>query len=264
MRVTRLKLTKQKLADMPLNDRTLISLLGHVSNEINVLQKFMFVTRDKNSGTRLVDIVEAGQCLILTRILIGKLHEAYELIQKRVSGDRDFRNRYGLNDEWAGKEQLKLVNKFFDDHGKLLGNIRNNLSFHSCDKEGLIETSFSALPSEEPWDFFLADTFGNSFYYASELVMTRSAIGLTKASSTNPTRMENQMAGLEELFSVGLEAASLLTNLFQTLMKEIIDKSFGEPLESVEVEVGQTEKLSAFHMPFFFDVEDMLQQPSNT
>ena len=148
----------------------------------------MLVTRDKNSGTQLVDIVEAGQCLILTRILIGKLHEAYQLIQKRVSGDHDFRIRYGLNDEWAGKEQLELVNKCFNDSGALLGNIRDNLSFHSCDKAGHIESSFSALPNEEPWDFFLTDTAANSFYYASELVMTRSAVRIDRSETLSAVR----------------------------------------------------------------------------
>ena len=88
MKITTAKLTKAKLAAMSAKERTLLLLMGHVFNEINVFQKLMLMVRKGEAGTKIVDRVEAGQALIFLRILIGKLHEARVLLNKRVNSDR--------------------------------------------------------------------------------------------------------------------------------------------------------------------------------
>ena len=172
MKIIRMKLTKEKLERMPPKDRTLLLLMGNISNEINILQKLMLMVRKQDAPLRVVDIVEAGQVVFFMRTLVGKVHEAYLLLEKRVTGDKYFVDRYGLRGEWAGKDQLKDVNRYFAKWGTLISAVRNSVAFHSSDKEGLVERSFVSLAAEEPWDFFLADTDANSFYYASELVVT--------------------------------------------------------------------------------------------
>jgi hypothetical protein len=81
--IHRVFLTKTKLAAMPEAERSLLLLLGHASNEINVLSKLILMTRKDQPAIQLIDHVEAGQIFILLRVLIGKLHEAWRLFQKR-------------------------------------------------------------------------------------------------------------------------------------------------------------------------------------
>ena len=69
-------LTKRKLAAMPEAERSLLLLLGHASNEINVMSKLILMIRKDGPTTDLIDHVESGQALIFVRVLIGKLHEA--------------------------------------------------------------------------------------------------------------------------------------------------------------------------------------------
>jgi hypothetical protein len=61
--IHRVNLTKAKLAAMPHAERSLLLLLGHASNEINVLSKLILMARKDEPEIKLIDHVEAGQGL---------------------------------------------------------------------------------------------------------------------------------------------------------------------------------------------------------
>jgi hypothetical protein len=88
MEVFRAELDRAKLAAMPENERVLLLLLAHASNELNVLTKLILMMRKDEPSSPIIDHVEAGQTFILMRLLIGKLHEAWELFRTRVHSDR--------------------------------------------------------------------------------------------------------------------------------------------------------------------------------
>ena len=54
-------LTKSKLAAMPEAERSLLPLLGHANNEINVLSKLILMARKDEPEIKLIDHVEAGR-----------------------------------------------------------------------------------------------------------------------------------------------------------------------------------------------------------
>ena len=101
MKITRVKLTKEKLAKLRDRDRTLFLWLGNVTNELSILQKLMLMTRKGAPPSKMIDIVEAGQTMFFPRLLVGKVHEARLLLEKRVNKDADFKKRYGLNEQSA-------------------------------------------------------------------------------------------------------------------------------------------------------------------
>jgi hypothetical protein len=77
MELHRVILTKSKLAALPQAERSLLLLLGHASNEINVLSKLILMTVRKNAPpSGIADHVESGQVCVLLRALVGQLHEA--------------------------------------------------------------------------------------------------------------------------------------------------------------------------------------------
>jgi hypothetical protein len=78
MEVRKIKLSRSKLAAMPQNERVLLLLLAHASNELTVLRKPILMMRKSASESQIVE-VEAGQVFIFTRLLVGKLHEVWEL-----------------------------------------------------------------------------------------------------------------------------------------------------------------------------------------
>ena len=89
MELHRFILTKSKLAALPQAERSLLLLLGHASNEINVLSKLILIVMRKDTPpSQIANNVEAGQVCVLLRVLVGQLHEAWELFRRRVSRRR--------------------------------------------------------------------------------------------------------------------------------------------------------------------------------
>ena len=132
------KLSRAKLAAMPEAERVLLLLLAHASNEMNVLTKLILMMRKDDPPSPILDHVEAGQTFILMRLLIGKLHEAWELFKNRVHSNRSIATTYipRLRPEAAA---LGALNRHFGA-GSALSAIRNKISFHYSDKENLTET----------------------------------------------------------------------------------------------------------------------------
>jgi hypothetical protein len=246
LKIQRVRLNKEQLERIPARDRTLLLLLGHVCNEINVLQKLILMTMRQTdcAPSPVIDMVQTGQAHILTRVLIGKLHEAWLLLQKRVHADRDLVERYELDGNWPGKKLLKCVNKHFNDNTEL-SMIRNKLSFHYYDEDGLMEKSFNALPAGEPLDLFMPDAVANRFYHASELLVTLAALSPT--GSYDP----EWSTKLGELLDATIAGADLIMKLFQELMVTIMNKSISGGVYWDEVEIGEPGSLSEQHVPFF-------------
>jgi hypothetical protein len=150
--IHRVHLTKAKLAAMPEAERSLLLLLGHASNEINVLSKLILMTRKDDPAIKLIDHVESGQILVLLRVLIGKLHEAWRLFGKRFQADQVIREKYLPQLSPEAAEAFKKLKKHFGPKSPLTL-IRNEISFHYVDDQNLVEANFQRLAETEPWDF---------------------------------------------------------------------------------------------------------------
>lgn len=258
MQVYRVKLPKQHLAALPEADRKLFLLLGHVSNEINVLQKLILMLRREDAPSSMVDIVEAGQAMIVLRNLIGKLHEAYRLFNEQVQGNKEIRERFGIAGEWSGRQPLIGLNRMFGK-GSLLTLIRQRIAFHYVDEDDLVEGSFQALSEDEPWEVYLSDTVANSFYYVSEMVVMKAALDLVTVAPV-PNEPHDQTK-LKKLFDETIAAAKNVMRLSNLLMIEILRKSLSGPLEIEQVEMRRAPKLSDVHLPFFVDDDELPEQP---
>lgn len=256
MEIRRLKLSKRKLADLPERERTLLLLLGHANNEINVFSKLILMIRKDDPPSQTINHVEAGQTFIILRTLVGKLHEAWELFRVRVQADRQIAAKYVPQLGAEGVAALDTLKKHFGQSSPLTA-IRNKLSFHYTDKDNLTEINFQQLPDTEPWDFYLTKSIGNTFYLASELVMSLSAINLTKDKDNTgaPIGFDDREA-FAKLCDVVIVVSRKLTELFGHLMSAII-----ETIPDLEWEIEQLPngpKLSEFCLPYFFYEDDHL------
>lgn len=254
MQIHKARLPKQHLARLPEADRGLFLLLGHISNEINVLQKLMLVLRRDDPPSRVVDIVEAGQVMIIMRLLIGKLHEAYRVFNERVQGDAAIRDRYRIRGNWSGSDLLNRLNARFKG-GSVLTRIRHKIALHYVDEDHLLEASFQSLAENEPWELYLSDTAANSFYYASELVAMKAAIDLVEVGQA--VNEEPERTKLDALFNETLAVANIIVKLSQILMIEILKNLTANDLMMELVEIGDVPRLSDIQLPFFVDETDL-------
>lgn len=247
MGVYKTVLTKRQLASMPSEDRKLFLVLGNVVNEVSLLQKLMAMRRRTVAPSKAVEIVENGQVTILMRVLVGKLHEAHRFFQSCVQGDRALRERYRIAGDWEGKALLKQLNSKFGTLS-LLTRMRNKLSFHYVDEDGLVEASFQALPEDEEWSMYLGDVVANSFYQMSEMVVMRAAIDMVDLEPVEGERIE--ASKLPVLLDEVLEVAGIVMELSQMLMVAVLDKADLD-LEAEEIDVGPLVRLEEINLPFF-------------
>jgi hypothetical protein len=260
MEVHRVNLTKARLATMPAADRTALLLLGHASNEINVLSKLILMARKQPPAIQLVDHVEAAQTFVVMRLLIGKLHEAWELFKTRIQADATIRSKYlaGLTAE--GSQALKELNKHFGQ-GSVLTKIRNKISFHYKDEDNLTEANFQRLPAAEQWEFYLCRSIGNTFYFASELVSQAGVIELVKLQCPAATATSDRGTDAQAfaaLCDTVIGISGQITALFGELIASLVAKSMGDDLEVAVVDIPDCPKLSSFDLPYFFDENDTL------
>jgi hypothetical protein len=258
MEVHRVILNRTLLAAMPESERVLLLLLAHASNEINVLTKLILMMRNDPPPYFILDHVEAGQTFIFMRLLIGKLHEAWELFKNRVQSNRSIATTFIPHLKPEAAAALEALKRHFRA-GSVLSAIRNRISFHYSDKENLTEASFRQLPQSEPLQFYLTKTTGNSFYHAAELVTQLAAINLMKTPPADP----NDSASAEARAFVALcdeiiEVSRHITELFGELIATFSENVVGE---MVTEQLPDGPKLSTFSLPYFFDENDALPVP---
>ncbi len=259
--IHRVIFSKKQLADMPKEDRVLLLLMGHATNEINVLSKFILMMRKDDPPTQVENFTEGGQIFIVMRILIGKLHEAWELFRTRAQSSKDLAEKYLKNLDEEGTKALKALNGYFGKKNAVT-EIRNKVAFHYKDKDDLFEQNFQRLSDAEPWEFYLSKTHGNTFYYASEMVATGSSLSIAgKINEKEQASLAGDIQAFSELSNAVLEVSRHLTTLFSILISDIMVKHIPDPEVRTE-NFTNSPKLSEFALPYFFDEdeEDWTQQ----
>jgi hypothetical protein len=129
------------------------------------------------------------------------------------------------------------------------------VSFHYTNDENLTEANFQRLPETEQWEFYFSRSVGNSFYYASELVVAGGVISL---AIDNPQSGDAPAADLNldarafaALCDTVTEVSGHITELFGQIIALIVMTSIGEDVETTIVEVPDGPKISSFRLPFF-------------
>jgi hypothetical protein len=255
MEVYRAKLSRALLIAMPEPERVLLLLLAHASNEINVLTKLILMMRKDDPPSPILDHVEAGQTFILMRLLIGKLHEAWELFKNRFQSNRSIATIYSPRLRPDAAAAFQALKRHFGA-GSALSAIRNKISFHYSDKENLTEINFQQLAESEPLQFYLTKTVGNSFYHAAELIAQLGAINLVKAPPAAPNDSASAEArAFAVLCGEIIEVSRHITELFGELIGILGESAVSEV---VTEQVPDGPKLSTFSLPYFFDEDDAL------
>jgi hypothetical protein len=252
MVIYNIKLDRAKLAAMAETERVLLLLLAHASNEINVLTKLILMARE-DAPSPIVDHVETGQTFILMRLLIGKLHEAWELFKNRAQSDHAIATTYIPRLPPDATTALESLNRHFG-RGSALTAIRKQFSFHYSDKDNLTEANFQRLPQGEPLQFYGANTLGNSFYHAAERIAQLGSISFKAApAAPNDSRSAEDRA-FTALCKDIVAVSRDITELFNELIGMLGEAAVSEVIEE---QMPDGPKLKTFLLPYFFDMTDI-------
>lgn len=78
----------EQLRGIPDAERSLVVLLCHALNEVNTLNKLFFLCSQIDPEPRWIAHCQAAQAFMLARPLIGKLNEAWGVVQKGYFGTK--------------------------------------------------------------------------------------------------------------------------------------------------------------------------------
>ena len=167
MKVYEIKLTTQQLSRLPKLERPLFFQLGHVFNEISFLNKLLLLV----SNTNAVGLERKGmaaQSMIVARIFIGKVFEAWlmierELLKTKLMPDLDKH----LPDE--AKQALQNLKKYFGKNN-LLSAIRNKFSFHYLSEH--IDEILDTFEDNREFKLIIGNSNANTLHDFAEEIVT--------------------------------------------------------------------------------------------
>lgn len=166
MKVYEIKLTKRQLLSLPEMERPLFFQLGHVFNEISFLNKLLFMVSNTEAGG-LESKGTTVQSMIVARIFVGKVFEAWRMLEKELLSTRlmlDLDKH--LPDE--AKQELQHLKRYFG-RNNLLATIRNKFSFHYLSEH--IDEVMNAVEDDREFRLVLGDSNANSVHeFAEEIV----------------------------------------------------------------------------------------------
>jgi hypothetical protein len=237
--------TLEQLRGIPDAERSLVVVLAHALNEINTLNKLLFLcTRFDQTPTWLAH-AQAAQAFIVARPLVGKLNEAWSVLQKGYFGTK-LSMAYSEFLEASATEALRFLKAYFS-RSNLVNAVRNNFAFHYS-----LDHAKTEIPDEATSDdlaTYAHETNGSSLYYFAEYLM-----GKALMETLSPSDPEAALGTLLDEMSKVIEN---LNEFVQGLMYVVLDKHIGAEVirqSFRDLELGAVPQSADIRIPVFFEV----------
>jgi hypothetical protein len=168
--VFRATLHKDRLLAIDPAERSLFLALGHVANEINILHKQILWSARFGGDRDAVTKAQIGLCFTFVRLVAGKLNEGGELLKTGYLRAK-LGTTYGPLLDAPTSEALTYLKRYFSGSNSI-GMIRNNFAFHYS--AASLDASLPGV--EDDLELFVSSHYGNSMYYACEVVANRAML----------------------------------------------------------------------------------------
>ena len=170
----RVPVPKALLMAMPEAERTLFLMLGHLANELHMLNALQHGSSgalpDGTSNEGAAEVhkrFQDTQTLLLIRILIGKLNEAWQLLTGNFYGAKLSKTYVPLLSD-HGQQCLDELKRYFKRKGNVVHTVRNNFGFHYSPES--VAKALPSIPEDETgWEIIYSQRRVNTLYYASEM-----------------------------------------------------------------------------------------------
>ncbi|MFX0202016.1 MAG: hypothetical protein ACFFCW_38380 [Candidatus Hodarchaeota archaeon] len=163
-----LEVIKAQLDGIPREEAVFLTVILHLANEINILQKAVI---ESKPGSRLpdpmVDSAQNSQSLFFLKTLAGKLYEGWRTLESGYFATR-ISQKYDALLSPLSKDALSRLKKDFSDPKNIVKDVRQKYAFHTDLQR--ITDSLGTLPPSEPLKIAVPDSLGNIFAQFAESV----------------------------------------------------------------------------------------------
>lgn len=192
----------------------------------------------------LENTLSAAQSQTLLRLLFGALAEAWEMV-KRPINQKLIGKDYFEDIDPAGQVAYANLKKHFGE-SNLLHLLRNKIAYHYPEAAEL-EGAFEDVPEGEDWAWYPSDTINNSFYLASDYVITSGILRLTGETDTQKA--------FTKVLRMIVPVSNDMTDFFLYVMRVIVSRHLGNAALNFQVGSGtkieNAPNLYKVSIPFF-------------
>ncbi|MFC0666138.1 hypothetical protein ACFSKY_14515 [Azotobacter chroococcum] len=244
-------LKPEKLRQMPEDERALFVLLAHVANELNVLNKLFYICSQHRKDEKWHIHAHTTQALIIARLFVGKLYEAWEALQQGYFKSMLGRKYTPLLPADA-KESLSKLKKYFGKPN-IVRELRNNFAFHYS-LEHIKGTLNKNLNKDEPDSSemiaYMSNSIGNTLYYFSESVI--GAAILEKIDQSQPA------AAFDKLIVESTDLMAWFNEFIGGIMFLFCEKYMLEDdgkITLLPINIGSIPLAESIEIPYFIELK---------
>lgn len=244
----RIDLTREQLDRIPDEERRLLVLVAHASNELNALTKLFQFAAGSAADEGVISQAEIMQSMVLARILTGKIYEFWRVLQNSLFGAQLSREYQPLMDieSTAALNELK---KYFG-RDNLVATVRNKFAFHYAGDQ--LDAGYASLEDGDPLQIYLAKHNANTFFSFAETIAGRSML--------EAIRPGDPIGAFEVLVA---ETSKLVGNIGEVaagLMVVCVQRHIGANLYELGVKVISVNAVpdsQTVRIPYFIEIQEV-------
>jgi hypothetical protein len=252
--VFRVPIPKSRLREIPANERNLLLLASHAVNQISVLRKILVFSVNYESDREIENTLSAGQSQTILRLLVGALAEAWEMVRRSENQKLIGTDYINIMDA-DGVARYDDLKKHFGE-SNLLHKLRNTIAYHHPSPEEM-EAAFEDVPEDEDWAWYPSITINNSFYLASDMVISP---GILRATGERDTAK-----AFGKIMHEVTKVSNIMPEFFMFLMRAIVTRHLGaeilSPTPGTGTKIVNAPNLKEVVIPFFTVRDDDKMSP---
>lgn len=250
--VFRIPVPKAKLAAMPPAERVLLLLITHAVNQLTTLMRLLIFSTNHETSNELENTLSAAQSQAILRFLFGTVSESWEML-RRPENQNLIGTDYIQLMPAAGVESYKKLKKLFGK-SNFLHRIRNNLVFHFPCPE-TVEAAFSEVPDDQDWAWYASTTYSNSFYLASDYIISA---GIIKETGEPDVAMAFCRV-MDEVMLAADKLTDFCSHLAKAMIARHLDAALLSPKRGSGTKIHSAPRLKSVSIPFF-TIDDRLSR----
>jgi hypothetical protein len=247
----RIDLTREQLDRIPDGERRLLVLVAHASNELNALAKLFHFAAGSAADDGLTSQAETMQAMVLARILTGKIHEFWQLLQNSFFGAQLSREYQPLLDTDSAIA-LKELKMYFGKEN-LVALVRNKFAFHYAGDQ--IDAGYAALVDGDPLEIYLAKHNANTLFSFAETIVGRSML--------EAIRPGDPVGAFESLVAETSKLVGYIAEVSAGVMVVCVQRHIGANLYELGAKVISVDAVpdsQGVRIPFFTDIQEENQR----
>jgi hypothetical protein len=242
----RVTIPKKTFDLIPEQERLLFIRFGHLIFELNTLLRlFLWSSSLKNLQQEEV-AARMAQGMVIARVLIGKMYEAYVLIKNRYNGDIAIEYNNLLNDA----SRISLLNlKHYFNKSNLINIVRKKYAFHYSHDE--LTKILMRIEPEDNLVFYLSKDSRNYFFSSADKIISDAMLEAIEPG--NPDKAQERLE--KETIAISRSLIIFLGCFLDTFLKKHLGDNL-EEMGAIEIMISGHSKDSGIELPYFLSLDE--------